>query len=68
MKFRAILICFTGIDGSGKTTLAKMLVEGMKKEGIKSKYVYNRSKPFVTKPIMDVGKILLFRGKDILSN
>ncbi len=37
---RGTLICFTGIDGSGKTTLSKYLVEEMSKQRIKTKYLW----------------------------
>jgi thymidylate kinase len=39
------LIVFTGIDGSGKTTQAKMLVESLKKSGIEALYVWTRWEP-----------------------
>jgi dTMP kinase len=34
------LITFTGIDGSGKSTLTKMLVQRLKKEGIEAEYLW----------------------------
>ncbi|RLG75370.1 MAG: dTMP kinase [Thermoprotei archaeon] len=37
---RGILIAIEGIDGAGKTTIAKMLVEGLRKMGIKAVYTY----------------------------
>lgn len=58
-----ILICFVGIDGSGKTTQAKALVKALAERGIKSKYIYNRFTPFLAKLPMSVGKLLFFRGK-----
>lgn len=67
-KRRGVFICFTGIDGSGKTTLAKSLVDVMKQKGIKTKYVYNRYTPIILRPIILVGKWLFLRGKDIFEN
>ena len=41
------LICFIGIDGSGKTTLARRLTEEMSKNGIKTKYLMGRFEKFI---------------------
>lgn len=38
-KRRNIFISFIGIDGAGKTTLAKILADAMDRKGIKNKYV-----------------------------
>ena len=65
---KGIFICFTGIDGSGKTTLAKALVDKLEENNIKSKYVYNRYKPIITRPLMVIARILFLRGKNILAN
>ena len=62
---RAKLICFTGMDGAGKTTLAKFLVKEMKKRGLKCNYVYGRYKPFLARPALAFGKFLFLRGRDI---
>lgn len=59
-----IFICFTGIDGSGKTTLAKALVTTMEKRGVKAIYVYNRYIPLILRPAIVVGNILYLRNKD----
>ena len=71
MKFRNnknIFICFTGIDGSGKTTLAKELVKMMNEKGIQYKYVYGRIEPFIVKLFNFIGGKILLRGKDMLDN
>ena len=65
MKTKGLLICFTGIDGSGKTTLSKELVELLNKKGVKCKYVYGRLNPFILKPFILVGEWIFLRGKDI---
>ena len=37
---KGFFICFLGIDGSGKTTLAKSLVKDLKRNKIESKYLW----------------------------
>ncbi len=68
MMRRRILVCFVGIDGSGKTTQAKALVRALAESGIKSKYIYNRFAPVLAKPFMSLGKLLFFRGKGKFEN
>ncbi|MBA7489546.1 Thymidylate kinase [subsurface metagenome] len=65
---RGLFVCFTGVDGSGKTTLAKTLVSIMKKESIGVKYVYNRYIPIVLRPVMLMGEFLFLRNKDFYRN
>ena len=65
---KAFLICFIGMDGSGKTTQAKALADAMQKAGIKTKYVLNRFEPCITRPFIRVTKMLFFRGKGQLQN
>lgn len=67
MKKR-IFICFTGIDGSGKTTLAKTLVDTVKRNGIECRYVYSRFNPFLLKPFLIFGRVLFLRGKDMFGD
>ena len=64
MTKKAFLICFIGMDGTGKTTQAKRLVNALEARGIKCKYVWNTYQPFITKPFLLMGKALFFRGKD----
>lgn len=68
MRFKSSLICFTGIDGSGKTTLAKYLVETMTQNGIKCKYVYGRLEPFILKPFIMLGGKMFLRGADMFED
>jgi len=59
-----LLICFTGIDGSGKTTLAKTLARELAGEGYKSKYTWCGWLKFqspLLAPFAAVGRKLLFR-------
>ena len=65
---RAFLICFMGIDGSGKTTQAKKLVGALEPQGIRSKYVWNVCRPIITKPFIVLARALFFRGKGPFQN
>jgi len=58
-------ICITGIDGSGKTTQAKALVESLNREGIKCKYAYNRYTPILWRPFMILAQKIFLRKKNI---
>jgi dTMP kinase len=62
------LVCFAGIDGSGKTTLAKYLVETMAQNGIKCKYVYGRLEPFILKPFIALGGKIFLREVDMFED
>lgn len=48
---RGSLIVLTGIDGSGKTTQAQLLVETLKKEGMIVSYVWARWEQILVKPL-----------------
>ncbi|MDI3488524.1 MAG: hypothetical protein PWR26_1241 [Methanosarcinales archaeon] len=62
------LICFTGIDGSGKSTLAEMLVGRMDAEGMEVRYVHNVYNSLLLRPIMELMKRTVFKGKTISEN
>jgi dTMP kinase len=57
MKQSGSLICFTGIDGSGKTTQAKLLVDRLNSMGVRSVYVWSRAE------VRTIRNILLFMGR-----
>ena len=59
------LICITGIDGAGKTTLAKSAVEALQEAGTPASYVYGRTYPLVSRLLMAVGRAVFLRKKDI---
>lgn len=61
-------ICFTGIDGSGKTTLAKSVAERLNNNGTEYKYIYNRLAPFLLKPFIIIAQTLFLRGKGSRNN
>jgi thymidylate kinase len=62
---KSTLICFTGIDGSGKTTLARALVAGLETKGFGTRYVYGRLQPIILWPVFLVGRVLLLHRKDM---
>lgn len=65
MKRKNFFICFTGIDGSGKTTLARMTVKMLLQQGIPCIYVYNRFTPFLSKPFTGLGRKLFMSKEDV---
>jgi len=67
-KKKKILICFTGIDGSGKTTIAKKVTKYLKEKGLPAVYVYGRFKPILTKPLMVIGGQMFLRNYNITKN
>lgn len=68
MKAKQLFICFSGIDGTGKTTLSKTVVEALRKKGVNCRYVYGRWKPIISKPFVILGNLLFLRKLDIFEN
>jgi len=52
LKRKRLLICFTGIDGTGKTTHATKIIERFKSMGIPSQYVWCNWDPKISLPFM----------------
>ncbi len=67
-KKRGILICFTGIDGAGKTTLAKHLTKTLNQRGVKFHYVYGRYRPIIFAPFLALGRSMLLHDKDVFKD
>jgi dTMP kinase len=65
MNNKNIFICFTGIDGSGKSTQAKNLMKNLSLSGVKSEYVYARLVPIIFRPLLVVANLLFLRTKNI---
>jgi len=68
MRDKVFLICFIGIDGSGKTTLSKELVKLFNKKGVKCKYVYARLNSLISKPLILLGHWLFLRNRNMFKN
>ena len=58
------LICITGMDGVGKTTLAKGLVNTLNSTGELAVYRYGRVVPVLSRLVMQVGRRLFLPGYD----
>ena len=68
MKTKGFLICFTGMDGTGKTTFSKQLVEILNEKGVKCKYVYGKLKPFILIPFIALGDWIFLHGRAASEN
>ena len=58
------MICFSGIDGSGKTTLCKNVVNELKCSKIPSRYVYGRFLPVFVAPLFKIVSMLMLPNKN----
>lgn len=54
-----MIICFTGIDGSGKTVQARKLVERLNAEGHPAVYAWTGGRAYLTRPLIWLAKRLL---------
>jgi len=61
---RGKLICLSGVDGAGKTTVAKELVKDFNESGKYCRYRYGRYEPFLLLPVMYIGKKIFFPHTD----
>lgn len=60
MTQQGMLICFIGIDGSGKTTQAKLLADELAGRGVKSMYTWSRGE------VLAIRRIFLSMGRRAL--
>lgn len=68
MISKPFLMCFTGIDGTGKTSLSKEIAKEMNERGFKCRYVYARLNPILLRPFIKLGDLLFLRQKNIFKN
>jgi len=58
------LVCITGIDGAGKTTLARNIAVTLRQQGRPAVYVYGRIYPIISRLLMALGRAILLRKDD----
>jgi dTMP kinase len=68
MSLTPFFICFSGIDGAGKTTVAKELAGCLKKEGRTVKYVYSRFNPIILKPFLFLTKFFFLKKINVMQD
>lgn len=61
-KAKSIFISFVGIDGSGKTTQAKLLLDRLRGNGLDVSYVWSRWNPVLLRPLINLWKRKTTRG------
>jgi len=59
------LICLIGVDGSGKTTLAKTFEKEANKIGLKYRYVWGNAQPIFIRPLRWLAHLTLLRDLDM---
>ena len=64
-KLKSVLICIIGIDGSGKTSVSKLLIDQLNKNALNFHYAYGRLRPILSKPIIRIGNFLYLKDQDI---
>ena len=68
MKKRPLFICFSGIDGSGKTTSSIELLQYLHNKGLAAKYVWLNPRTFFLTPIRTLARKMILRGMDLKEN
>lgn len=63
-----VFVCLIGIDGSGKTTIAKRLVNALADRGFSVEYVWSRYEPWIAKPFIFFARLFLLRNMDTNDN
>ncbi len=62
---RGTLVCMTGLDGAGKSTLTNNVVDRLQAQGYDAVQVYGRYLPKLTYPLIVVGRQTVFSSSDI---
>jgi len=61
-------ICIIGIDGSGKTTLAKQVIKTLTDRGFNVKYTWSRFEPWISRPFIFLAKIFFLNKENMHLN
>jgi len=59
------IICITGIDGAGKSTLARSVASELCKKGFQAQYFYGRVIPVLSRLAMNFGRKIFLRKNNI---
>ena len=59
------LVCIVGIDGAGKTTLARNVVSILRQRGEPATYIYGKTWHLISRLLMILGRAVLLREHDI---
>jgi len=62
---RGTLITTTGIDGAGKSTLARNVTEELCERGYDAVYAYGRFLPLLSYPVMEIGRRTVLSDSDM---
>ena len=68
LRTKGLLVCFTGIDGSGKTSNANKLIENLRKMNLSPVYAYGRWTPVFSYPFLAFFRLLRYSSKVIHRN
>lgn len=68
MTNSSLFICFTGIDGSGKSSQAQLLQKHLSASGISAVYTWSRWEPYLLKPLIKRFKKSQSTGNEELTN
>ena len=64
MRYRSALICFIGTDGTGKSTLAKLITRDLALKGLRVKRTYGRHQYFLSRVAIILGRRIFLKNRD----
>lgn len=63
IRHRGVFICFSGIDGSGKTLVARGMATALQQNGVRARYVYGGLNSIFSRPATYLARSLAMGGK-----